>query len=329
MQQDVRSDAPNAPRSLSRRDFVRVLTAATAGSGLIAATFAGFVLTPAQRAEAAEAIAAKVGKLPRRQLGKRMGKMAVTPIFICQDWNRDLYAPGLAAGINFIHKAGYWNRMPDELKNVPRDSYYTDITVDSTPDRPDDEERAYSQVTDSLNKNGLRYYDLMRAHFGWKTVAEMKEKRGTYRAFQRLKKEGKVKYFGVSQHDYVPYPEIIAAEIDEGLIDCMQVFFSYSSPATTREIFEKARKAGVGMVAMKVIAQGGDKMRQDTARQIALKSDGKVGRACLRHVLGVRGADGKPVFDACVSNIQSFEQFEENIGAASLKVAAADGYALV
>ncbi|MBV9864564.1 MAG: aldo/keto reductase [Abitibacteriaceae bacterium] len=317
-----------AIRTLNRREFVQVLGAATVRGGLIAAAFKGFHLTPAQKVEAAEAINDQLGKLPRRQLGTRMGKMEITPIVISQDWSRDLYGPALDLGINFVHKAGYWRSMPEEFKKLPRESYYTDITVDSTPNNPDDEEKAYNQVTESLKNNGLGYYDIFRAHFGWKSVEAMKQKRGTHRAFDRLKKEGKVKYFGVSQHDFVPYPEIIGAIIDEGLIDSIQLFYSYKADPQLNEIYEKAHKAGIGMTAMKVCARNYGKMNGDTARQEELKASGKVGRALFRHVLTQQGADGHRIFDACVARLGNFEMFEENVGAAASKAAAADGFKL-
>jgi diketogulonate reductase-like aldo/keto reductase len=317
------------PRSLSRRDFVRTLAAATAGSGFIGTALAGCRLTASQRTEAGEALTDKLGKLPRRPLGTRMGDMHVTPVVISQDWSPDLYAPALAAGINFVHKAGYWTSLPEEFKAIPRESYYTDITVDSTPNNPDDEEGAYRQVTESLRRNGLRYYDIMRCHYGWKSVDEMKQKRGTHRAFARLKKEGKVRYLGVSQHPFVAYPEIIAAEIEEGLIDSMQVWYSYGTDSATQEIFAKAHKAGIGMTAMKVFANGQGRMRGDAAKQAEMKAPGMVGRSLIRYALTVHGSEGKPVFDCCVSQLRNFEMFEENVGAASPKIAAADGFGLL
>jgi diketogulonate reductase-like aldo/keto reductase len=313
------------PRNLSRREFVRTLAAATAGGGLIGAAFAGYRLTHSQRTEASEAISDRLGKLPKR----RMGDMQVTPVVMSYDWSRDLYAPALAAGINFVHKAGYWTSMPEEFKTLPRESYYTDITVDSTPNHPDDEEYAYRQVTESLRRNGLRYYDIMRCHEGWRSVQEMKEKRGTHRAFERLKKQGKVRYLGVSQHPYVPYPEIIAAQIEEGLIDSMQVWFSYGYPLEIQQIYEMAHRSGIGMTAMKVCAHGWRPMSRDPARQAELKAPGMIGRALIRHVLTVKGSDSTPIFDCCVSMLRNFEQFEENVGAVSTKLAGADGFHLI
>ena len=326
-----------APRTLSRRGFMQVLGAATAGSGMIASAFAGYALTPAQKAEAAEAVADKLGKLPKVNLGPRLGNMEITPVVFCQDNPRELLAPGLEAGMNFIHKAGYWRAMPDELKNVPRESYYTDITVDSTPNDPDNEERAYRQVVDSLAANGLKYYDIFRAHYGWHSVKAMKEQRGTHRAFDRLKKEGKVRYFGVSQHagnragggDFAPYQEMIAAQIDEGLICSIQAFIHHATPPEALAVFEKAHKAGIAITAMKTVAQGGASMRNDAARMTELKAQNMIGRACIRHVLDLKGSDGKPYVDCAVSRIGNFQMFEENVGAAAKKAAAADGFHFV
>lgn len=319
----------DGPTALNRRDFVRILTTAAIGIGAFGAAFKGYILSPSQRAEAAEVMGAKMGKVPKRQLSKRMGKMKVSPIIICQDWPRELYGPALAAGLNCIHKAGYWSKLPEEFAKIPRESFYTDITVDSTPNNPDDEDAAYRQVTESLSRNGLKYYDVFRAHFGWKTIQDMKEKRGTYKAFQRLKKEGKARYFGVSQHEYIPYAEITAAQIEEGLIDSMQVFFAYGANKETQDVFEKAHSAGINMVAMKVMANGNDPMRKDTAYQAKMKAPGLIGRACYRHVLTLAGKDGKPIFDACVTNLRNFDQFEENVGAATMKATKADGFSLL
>ncbi len=316
-------------RSLSRRHFMQRLAQATAGGGLLASAFAGYALSPSQRAEAAEAVADRLGKLPRVRLGNRMGDMEVSRILFCQDNAAELLGPGLDAGMNFIHKAGYWRSMPAELKNVPRESYYTDITVDSTPNDPDNEERAYSQVVNSLNANGLKYYDIFRAHYGWKSVKAMKEQRGTHRAFERLKKEGKVRYFGVSQHPFVPYPEIIEAEIEEGLVSSIQAFITYATTPETLAVFEKAHKAGIGITAMKTVAHGGNPMRANAARMAELKAPNMVGRACLRHVLSMKGSDGKPFVDCAVSSLRNFNMFEENLGAVSARASAADGFEFV
>ncbi|HLJ53938.1 MAG TPA: hypothetical protein VKT77_02810, partial [Chthonomonadaceae bacterium] len=123
---------PAERKPLSRREFARILGASAAGTGVVAASLAGYELTGSQRAEAAEAIAAAAGKLPLVPYGKCGFK--VTPLCMAQDWGRDLFAPAVEMGVNFIHKAGYWGGrpVPEEIAKLPRESYYTDITVDNT-----------------------------------------------------------------------------------------------------------------------------------------------------------------------------------------------------
>ncbi len=322
-------------KPLSRRDFVRVLSVASAGTGLVTAGLTGMSLTSSQRAEAAELIVDGLGKLPTMKYGRLPFK--VTPISMSQDWSRDLLAPAIEIGINFIHKAGYWNNVPDEIKKLPRESYYTDITVDNTSPGhdPDNYDEAYNQVKNSLAKNDLKYYDVYRAHYGWHSPEKVKPENNTsYKAFQKLKAEGLVKYFGVSQHPYdgtskeviEKYALMTQACIDSGIIDTMQVWYSYGYPKEIMDVFAKASKAGIGMTAMKINAHGRGKMGADKERQIALKAEGMVGRALLRDVMTEKRPDGKPIFHTCVSALRNQETFEENVGGVSKKVALRDGF---
>ena len=313
-------------RPLTRREFVARLSVVAAGAG-----FASLgILTPNQRAEAAEILVDDLGKLPRVRLGTRMGDMRVSRIVMCSDMNAALFGPAIAAGANFMHKAGYMKEMPPELAKLPRESYYTDITVDSTPNNPDNEDQAYNQVTMSLDRNGFKYYDIFRAHFGWKTVDAFKNQTGTYKAFLRLKKEGKVRFFGVSQHPWVPYPEVIQAEIDSGLIDSMQVWFSASTKPDVLEIFAQAHKAGIGMTAMKTYAQGSGAMTLNPDLQKQLKADGMIGRACVRYALTTTSPviDNKPVFHCCVSMMSNLDNLQENLGAMTARSVQRDGFVL-
>ena len=327
-----KSDPGSERAPLSRREFVQRLSLAGVGGGLVTAGLG--TLTAHQKVEAAEAMVAAVGKLPRVKLGSRMGNMMVSRVLISSDWSPDLFAPALALGANFVHKAHRWRTLPPEFANLPRDSYYTDITVDSTPNRPDDEDFAYNQVTSTLRNNGLRYYDIFRAHFGWRSVDAFKNQTGTYRAFQRLKREGKVKYFGVSQHEtpgdngYMPYPEMIQAEIESGLIDSMQLWFHSGTRPEVVDVFAKAHKAGIGMTAMKTIAHGGGPMSNNRALQRQLGAEGMLGKACVRFALTASHPDlgRSPIFHACVSALNNLDNFEENMGALGVKVAERDGF---
>jgi diketogulonate reductase-like aldo/keto reductase len=329
-------------KPLSRRDFVRAITIATAaGPGMVTAALSGISLTSSQRAEAARAVVDGLGKLPKVKLGAHLGGMMVTPICMSQDWNRELFAPALELGVNFVHKAQQWRSqeaIPQEIRNLPRESYYTDVTVENTSPGhdPDNYQEAYDKVKESLTRNGLKYYDIYRAHFGWHFPEQvMRDKNTSYKAFLKLKEEGLVRYFGVSQHPYVDmsnsevipqYPRMIQALIDSGIITSIQCWYSYKYPDAVRDIYAKASKAGIAMTAMKVYAHGNGQMRDDKARMAELKAGDRVGTALLRQVLTDKRPDGKPIFQTCVSNLRSLQVFEENVAGVSPKVAALDGF---
>ena len=331
-------------KELSRRDFVRALSVASAATpALITAGLTGFSLTSAQRAEAAEAVVAGIGKLPKVKYGSRHGKMMVAPVCFSQDWNSDLFQPGFDLGINFIHKAGYFDDrkpLPELFKTAPRDSFYCDTTVDTTsPGRnPDDEEAAYNQVKTELARTGLKYFDVYRAHYGWHGPKAFNNgDNASYRAFKRLKKEGLVKYFGVSQHPYTDegggreqayekYVDIIEAEIASGVVDSMQVWFSYGYPKEAMDVFAKASKAGIAMCAMKINAHGRRKMGADTAKMQELKAPGMVGRSLLRWVMSQKRTDSKPIFQTCVTALHNLQLFDENVGGVSTKLALNDNF---
>ena len=82
------------------------------------------------------------------------------------------------------------------------------------------------------------------------------------------------------------------------------------------------------MCAMKTNAHGSGPMSDDRNEQARLKSAGMVGRSCVRYALSAPGADGKPIFHCCVSAVQNFDMFEENLGAVAPKIAMADGFVI-
>ena len=106
----------------------------------------------------------------------------------------------------------------------------------------------------------------------------------------------------------------------------MQVWYSYGYPKEVMDIFAKASASGIGMTAMKINAHGRDKMNANPDLQKSLKAEGMVGRALIRDVMTEKRPDGKPIFHTCVSALHNQQQFEENVGGISKKVALRDGF---
>ena len=87
---------------------------------------------------------------------------------------------------------------------------------------------------------------------------------------------------------------MINACVDSGIIDCMQVWFSYNDDYTpeVQAAFARASKAGIGMTAMKMNAHGRGKMGKDAEKQKEMKAEGMIGR-CARPLRDDHQAPGR------------------------------------
>ena len=70
-------------------------------------------------------------------------------------------------------------------------------------------------------------------------------------------------------------------------------------------------------------------MRNNPAEQAKMKASGRIGCSCIREALTHKGSDGKPIVDVCVSSLQNFDMFQENLGAIAPKICKQDGFKLI
>ncbi|MHB2150098.1 aldo/keto reductase [Calditrichota bacterium LG25] len=101
------------------------------------------------------------------------------------------------------------------------------------------------QITErSLRNLNRDYIDLQQFHVwsdAWAERDEWKE------AVLRLKKEGKVRFFGISMNDHEPTNGIKAAE--SGLIDAFQVIFNLFDQSPADELFPYCLKNNISIIA--------------------------------------------------------------------------------
>jgi predicted aldo/keto reductase-like oxidoreductase len=257
-------------RSLKRREFL-VRSSAALAAGLTG-NFGRKSLFAVQ--DAAEAAAAEVGRLPRRKLGP--GGREVSLIIGSGDLASAPAEAAILCGVNYWHKANAWARggVPTAILK-DREAHYCQVTVDRVGGNQEvgriDEESHCRFVKDVLARTGLRYFDDMQFHFGYHSRKELLAERGFVRAFERLKKEGLVKYLCLSQHGYagnarVPggesAAEVLAAVIEEGLYEHAQLMYSYGQDPETNALLGLARRKGFGTIAMKT-ARGLGRMTGD------------------------------------------------------------------
>ena len=104
----------------------------------------------------------------------------------------------------------------------------------------------------SLKNLGLETLDVQQFHVwddGWAGNDEWK------RAIQKLKEEGKVRYFGISINDHQPANALRGAET--GLIDTVQVIYNIFDQSPEDQLFSLCREKNIGVIVRVPLDEGG------------------------------------------------------------------------
>ncbi len=309
-------------QDLSRRDMMRL------GATSVAA--ASIANLPALANEKAAP-----SKLPRRRYGRtglEIGWLVGT-----SDWTKELIPRAVGAGVNYWHKAQVWtaSSLPPAIKSQPRESYYLECVVDRVNGDHShgriDEEQHYQFVKSRLKQAGVGYYDVFKFHFGYHSVEEAKQNTGMVRAFERLKKEGLVKHLAISQHHYNTIGGDMAWEILDYLADnrpyeAAQFFYTYGDRKEVQEWIDTAKKKDIGTIAMKTM--GGVGRAAHDAKFQKLLADPKYQGSTPAAAM-VKWLNSNSNLTAAVIATKNFDQFRENVGAAtSLAMTPQDSAAL-
>jgi predicted aldo/keto reductase-like oxidoreductase len=321
----------NNDQQMRRREFIPASAAAVA-AGLGTSCGTNLIRTEAS-AEAVEEAVRKVGQLPRHKLGNSSREISV--LVGAGTWDSEAVEAGIRCGINFWHKASAWTwrGAPQAiLKN--RDAHYCQVCVDRVRGNHEtgdiDEEEHYQFVKQAVKRTGLGYFDDMQFHFGYHSLAEIRNDRGFIRAYDRLKKEGLVRHLCISQHSYrgnrrVPggdnAPEILTALVEEGLYEHAQFFYSYGEGQAMNDFVALAKRKGFGTIAMKTTRGAGRMSRNPEFMK-------KFPAGTTPHQALTRWLTTETQLDAAVIQINSLSEFADTFSGAGKGMRAADGRAI-
>jgi len=311
------NDHHHHAKGLNRRDFLRLGSTGAAG---VAITGLGTLAASAQ--QAAPPAPPAPSKLPTRRYGKT--GLQISALVGGSDWNADVIPLAVESGVNYWHKAHRWTaqNMPDAIKSQPRESYYLEVVVDRVDgDNAHgriDEEQHYQFVKSRVAASGVGYYDVMKFHFGYHSLAEAKTDLGMVNAYERLKKEGLVKHLAISQHHYKNIGGDMAYEILPYLMDNLpyeaaQFFYTYGDKKEVSDLITLARQKDFGVIAMKTMG-GVGRAGQDARFQAMLaepRFSGSTPAAAM-----VKWLMANPDLTAAVIATQNFDQLQENFTAA-------------
>ena len=204
--------------------------------------------------------------LPFRLLGKTGINTPLISIGTGNVTGTGIVRAAYDAGVKLFFSATYYGEGNNEilvgegLKGLPRDSYV--IGTAAIPDGIDKRtgllsssftaESYLKKVEGSLTRFGLDYIDIVLFPFAAKKETVQHE--AVLKAFEKAKKQGKIRFVGIASHgDTV---EALDAAAEAGIYDVAMISYNYKiqNLDALNGSIANAVKAGMGIVAMKTTA---------------------------------------------------------------------------
>ena len=244
-------------KMIGRRDFMKSTLAG----------FGGFFFLPSNDPKQEIRIVEGKGvakKFVYRPLGKTGIKLPVINMGVMNSNNPNLVRAALDSGMVLLDTAQTYQRGQNEgmigevLKGRPRDSY-----VLATKARPPVDQKTglyteeatedgYLKKVDlSLKQLGLEYVDIYYHH--GVSLRESALFEPVLKALEKVKKEGKARFVGITTHRNEP--EVILAAIDSKIYDIILTTHNFKQKhyLQVRNAISKAAQAGLGVVVMKAL----------------------------------------------------------------------------
>ena len=226
----------------------------------------------------------------------------------------------LSEGFNYFDTAhGYINGLSelalrDALtRRYPRDRYLlTDKLTESYFKREEDIRPFFEQ---QLSWCGVDYFDFYLMHSQGKTNYEKFQRCHAYEIACELKKEGKIRHFGISFHDKAEVLDQILTDHPE--IEIVQIQFNYldyeDASVESRKVYEDARKHNKPILVMEPVKGGTLVNLPDTAQKIFDDLNAKNGTKHSNASWAIRFAAGFDGIRMVLSGMSTTKQVRDNI----------------
>jgi aryl-alcohol dehydrogenase-like predicted oxidoreductase len=206
-------------------------------------------------------------------------------------------------GINYFDTSrNYQNGQNERMVGAALGARRKDILLASkSSDNPSTAQGILTEIETSLKELKTDYLDVWHLH-GLSNPAQITDE--LLEAQRMAKQQGKVRFNGISTHNL----PAVADRVIEAKLDVVQPQFNFMSAASYGPAIEKLAQAGVGLVAMKVMARG----RRGAQRPANFPA------AALKWVIK------NPAFATTVPSMTDMDQLEQNFRAMSEQFTDAD-----
>ena len=231
----------------SRRNFL------AAGLAMPAAGLASTTPNPALPDPVSQQAAPK-GKLMYRTLGKTGLKVSTVGFGCMITSDPAVISRAVDMGISlFDTSRGYQGGQNERMVGAALGAKRKEIVLTSKVDAKD-RAGALAELETSLKELNTDHLDVWHLH-GKNSPQDISDE--LLEAQRAAKQQGKIRFIGVSTHNL---PAIVG-RIIEAKVDVVQPQYSFASDASYGPAIEKLAQAGVGLVAMKVMARAGGRGR--------------------------------------------------------------------
>jgi predicted aldo/keto reductase-like oxidoreductase len=223
-----------------------------------------------------------------------------------------------AQGIRYVDTAESYGSEPTIARWLKSDSSLRKEIFLVTKDHPRTPDQFVASVDARLAALGTDYIDLLFIHqigeyYGrdyksleWPKSAEWK------RAFEKIKKTGKVKLVGFSCHD-ARRAEYLQAAAQGGFVDAIMLQYSpwLAADSPLNKALDACHKAGIGLISMKQMAGFGSKAMETISAHVPYLREKKL--SAYQGLLHGIWSDER-IASVCVSMVNT-DQIRENVAA--------------
>lgn len=161
-----------------------------------------------------------------------------------------------------------------------------------------------------LERCGVEYFDFYLMHAQDKAIFAKYKKCGAYETALELKKEGKIRHFGISFHDKADVLEQILIEYPQ--IEIVQIQFNYvdyeDASVESRKVYEVCEKYGKPVIVMEPVKGGSLVNLPEQAQEVIASLNGGISNAGY----AIRFAASFPNMTMVLSGMSNMEQLEDN-----------------
>lgn len=291
----------------SRRDFLSagmMLPVAGAGARL-------GLLSPDDPAGIGQAKAAPV-KLEHKVLGRTGLKVTSVGMGCMITSDQSVVERALDAGINYFDTArGYQRGNNERMVGAALGARRKQVVL-STKTHAPDKATMEQNLEQSLRELNTDYIDIWYLH-GRSSAADITDE--MIEVQQAAKKAGKIRFAGVSTHN--GQETLIPWMASKGTFDVVLASYNFTMGPGMTEAVAAAAKAGMGVVAMKVMAGGKREVRPGSQLYEKLTKPGAM-LAALKWVVK------NPNVATTIPSMTDMDQLEENLHAMGNPLSASD-----